>query len=197
MGFSPDVELYHAKMLSDKYGSGRSWDRALSWVVKQDVDVICMSIGTKVELSAGMKQTLQRIHERGIVVTAPSGNEGKSILRSPANDPRVIAVGGIDYDKKRTRMSNKSSLIEAYALSEDITVANIDKSIPYIKKDGTSYANAFVASQLALIISYARKNNREIRVRDFLTHYNEKNRTELRVLDMKKVKKELDIYLDL
>lgn len=48
------------------------------------------SIGTKVELSAGMKQTLQRIHERGIIVTAPSGNEGKSILRSPANDPRVI-----------------------------------------------------------------------------------------------------------
>lgn len=184
-------------MLSDKYGSGRSWNRALDWVVKQGVDVICMSIGTKAELSAGMKQTLQRIHERGIVVTAPSGNEGKSILRSPANDPRVIAVGGIDYDKKRTRMSNKSSLIEAYALSEDITVANIDKNIPYIKKDGTSYANAFVASQLALIISYARKNKKEISVRDFLAHYNDKNRTELRILDMKKVKKELDIYLDL
>lgn len=197
LGFSPDVELYHAKMLSDKYGSGRSWDRALSWVVKQDVDVICMSIGTKVELSAGMKQTLQRIHERGIIVTAPSGNEGKSILRSPANDPRVIAVGGIDYDKKRARMSNKSPLIEAYSLSEDITVANIDENVPYIKKDGTSYANAFVASQLALIISYARINNKNINAREFLEHYNEKNRTELRILDMKKVKKELDIYLDL
>ena len=94
-------------------------------------------------------------------------------------------------------MSNKSSLIEAYALSEDITVANIDKSIPYIKKDGTSYANAFVASQLALIISYARINNKNINAREFLSHYNEKNRTELRILDMKKVKKELDIYLDL
>src|SRR5699024_12116648 len=98
-------------MLSEKYGRCRSWDRALDWVVKQGVDVSCMSIGTKVELSAGMKQTLQRIHERGIIVTAPSGNEGKSILRSPANDPRVIAVGGIDYDKKRARMRDRKSVV--------------------------------------------------------------------------------------
>lgn len=197
LGFSPKVELYHAKMLSDKYGSGRSWDTALDWVVKQGVDVICMSIGTKSQLSAGMRQTLQKVYEKGVVITAPSGNEGRTILRSPANDHRVIAVGGIDYDKKRTKMSNKSHLIEAYALSEDVTVANIDSNMPYIKKNGTSYANAFVASQLALILSYARKNSKNINVRDFLKYYNDKNRSELKILDMKKVKETLDVYLEL
>lgn len=195
LGFSPDVELYHAKMLSDIYGSGRSWDRALSSVIREDVDVICMSIGTKANLSAGMKQSLQRVYEKGIVVTAPSGNEGKSVLRSPANYDKVIAVGGIDYDKNKTKMSNKSSLIEAYSLAEDVLVANIDEDVPYIKRNGTSYANAFVASQLALIISYARINNKNINAREFLKHYNDKHRKELRILDMKKVKEELDIYL--
>lgn len=197
LGFSPNVELYHAKMLSDVYGSGRSWDLALDWVVKQDVDVICMSIGTKVALSSGMKQSLQRVYEKGIVVTAPSGNEGRAVLRNPASDKRVIAVGGIDHNKKKSMMSNRSNLIDAYSLSEDVLVANIDEKVPYVKRHGTSYANAFIASQLALIISYARINGKDINAREFLAHYNKKHSSELRILDMKKVKEELDFYLDI
>lgn len=197
IGIAPESTIYHMKMLSDVFGSGVSWDGAVDKAIKLDVDVICMSIGTKDKLSPSMKQSLQRATERGISIVAPSGNEGLFLLRNPAEDDRVIAVGGKDSNGATTSNSNKHKDIEAYALSEDVFVANAIGPMKYIKKSGTSFANAIVAGQIALIVAYSRNNGREIDVRDFLKFYNRRNIYEGKQIKMKIVKKELDLYLGL
>lgn len=196
IGVVPEAKIYHFKMLSDVFGSGVSWDRALDRAMALKVDVVCMSIGTKGKLTPSMKQSLQRASEKGITVLAPSGNEGLFLMRNPANDERVLAVGGRDKDGNHAKMSNKHVDIEAYALSEGVLVANTNDSFGYIKKNGTSFANAIVAGQVSLIIAYARDRGYEINVRDFLKYYNSNNPRENRVINMNIIKKELDNYLD-
>lgn len=197
IGVAPESELYHMKMLSDIYGSGLSWDKAMSSALRNKVDIISMSIGTKDKLSSTMKQMLQVASDRRIIICAPSGNEGKTLLRNPAENSNVVAVGGISNDKKIARNSNRDKRMEAYAPSEDILVANNSMKTLYSRVNGTSFANAIFAGQASLIISYARIQNKEIKLREFLQFYNQRNRTERKVLDMKKVKEELDIYLNL
>lgn len=196
IGVAPEAKVYHLKILSDKFGSGVSWDRAFERAMALEVDIICMSIGTRSKLSPSMRQSLQRAKEKGIVILAPSGNEGLFLLRNPANDERVIAVGGKDSKGKHTENSNKHVDIEAYALSKDVLVADLDKDMQYVKRDGTSFANAIVAGQVALIIAYSRGKGYEIDSRDFLTYYNKNNLKKGKQLDMNIVKKELDAYLE-
>ena len=195
IGVAPEVSLYHMKMLSDVFGSGASWGEAIRKAMALKVDVICMSIGTKEKLSPSMRQVLQVAMERGITILAPSGNEGKFLLRNPANDERVLAVGGKDADGNQSAKSNKHKDIEAYALSEDVLVANTGETFNYIKKNGTSFANAIVSGQVALIIAYARDRGYDINVRDFLKTYNRNNPHEGKEINMNIVKKELDNYL--
>lgn len=195
IGIAPEATIYHLKMLSDVFGSGVSWDGAVDRAIKLGVDIICMSIGTKDKLSPSMKQSLQRATERGIVIVAPSGNEGLFLLRNPAEDERVLAVGGKDKNGATATKSNKRKDIEAYALSEDVFVANTVGAMKYIKKSGTSFANAIVVGQIALIIAYSRDRGKKINVRDFLRFYNSRNIFEGKQLRMKIIKKELDLYL--
>lgn len=197
IGIAPEAKLYHMKMLSNVFGSGVSWDRAFDKAMSLGVDVICMSIGTKSNLSPSMRQSLQKAKEKGITILAPSGNEGLFLLRNPAEDERVIAVGGRDSQGRLSKNSNKHSDIEAYALSENVLVASIDKDFKYTKKNGTSFSNAIVAGQVSLIISYARKKGKQIDVRSFLKYYNKNNIEQSKTLNMNIIKKELDKYLDL
>lgn len=198
IGIAPEVEIYHMKILSDVYGSGYSWDKAMSSALRQKVDIICMSIGTRDKLSPTMKQMLQTASDRGVIISAPSGNEGRTLLRNPADNDNVIAVGGVTVEGKLAKKSNRDKRIEGNAPSEDIVVAYGESGISgYTKKDGTSFANAIFVGQMALILSYVKANNKEINLREFLKMYNQKNRADRKVLDMKKVKKELDIYLDM
>lgn len=196
IGVSPESSLYHLKMLSDIYGSGVSWDKAMSFVLREKVDLVCMSIGTKDRLSASMKQTIQTAKDRRIMIFAPSGNEGKTVLRNPADNDNVIAVGGITSKGEISKKSNRSVRIEGYAPSEDVLVALSGGSQLYTKKDGTSFANAIFVGQMSLIISYARSKGKEIRIRDFLEFYGKRNREKRKVFDMKVVKEELDLYLN-
>lgn len=198
LGVAPEVELFHMKMLSDSYGSGKSWDRAISSALRHDVDIVCMSIGTKDSLSGSMNQSIQTAKDRGILLSAPSGNEGITILRNPANNPNVIAVGGIDLNKKTSKQSNKSKLMEAYAPSENIVVADNSSDLLYSKKDGTSFSNAIFVGQMALVLSYLKQNGKETKdIRELLALYNQKNRTDRKILDMKKFKEFLDYYFNL
>lgn len=197
LGVSPNSELYHLKMLSDIYGSGRSWDKAMSSALRKKVDIVCMSIGTKAKLSPSMKQTLQTASDRGILISAPAGNEGRTLLRNPADNKNVIAVGGISKDRKISKTSNKNINMGAYAPSERIMVANAGMTPLYSSVEGTSFANAIFAGQMALMLSYARNNGKDLNTKKFLSWYHVKYRAEGKVLDMEKVKEALDIYLNL
>ena len=192
IGVAPEVELFHMKMLSNEYGSGMSWDRAMDFALKNEVDIICMSIGTKDTLSTSMLQSIQRAYDRGVVICAPSGNEGKPILRNPADNPNVIAVGGIADSGKVSVRSNRTLEIEGYAPSEGVVIADSGQSLLYKKDSGTSFANAIFVGQMALTLSYARSLNVQVDIRSFLKEYERTYPFDGRHIDMKKVKIMLD-----
>lgn len=196
IGIAPESELYHMKILSGSHGGAVSWERALESAVSLGVDIVCMSVGTKMKLSPSMRQALQRAEDNGVIVLAPSGNEGRDLLRNPANDDRVIAVGGFNREGLHSKNSNRSIKIEANALSQGVLVANTGSNMKYIKRSGTSFANAIVAGQLALMISYTRDKDYEINIREFLKEYNKRNPLVRKQINMNDIKKELDIYID-
>ena len=199
LGVAPEAELYHLKMLSDEFGSGKSWDRAFSYAMSQDVDLICMSIGTKAKLSASMEQSIQNASDKGIVMVSPSGNEGLTVLRNPANNENVMAVGGIAIDRKLAKKSNKSKFMEGYAPSENILVADTRAKDLYSSVNGTSFANAIYVGQLALLLSYIKNNvkDSDINIRKFMAEYNASHREQRKVIDMNMLKEYIDIYFSL
>lgn len=193
LGIAPKAQVHHLKILSDVEDDGPAWAKAMHYIAMRDIDIVCMSIGTSSKLSLGMQEYLQRARYRGVAIVAPSGNEGMYAIRYPAGDRNVIAVGGLDAEGNVSKHSNTPRYIDLNALSDDVMVANIDKKIQYRKRTGTSFSNAIVAGQLALIKGYMRDNGVEMDMFKFVKEYKEVSK----VLKMKDVKEFLDTKYDL
>lgn len=193
IGVAPEVEVHHLKILSDVEDDGPAWAEAMNYIAMRNIDIICMSIGTKMELSLGMQEHLQRARYRGIAIVAPSGNDGMYAIRYPAGDRNVIAVGGLDAQGRTSKYSNTPRYIDLNALSDDVVVANTGSKVRYFKRTGTSFSNAIVAGQLALIKAYMRDNGIELDMFEFVKEYKEFSK----VLEMKAVKNFLDNKYDL
>lgn len=197
LGVAPKSELIHRKVLSEQFGTGKAWGDGIASIANKNIDIVCMSLGTKSNLSLGMTQSLQDLKNKGVAIVAPAGNNGVSQVYYPANDGSVIAVGGINEEMRVSKKSNRHRDIEAYAPSEDILVASYNNTIKEVS--GTSFANAIFAGQLALILSYVRKIDKEenFNLNNFVVYYNQNYRMQKKVFNMKIVKEALDIYLNL
>lgn len=193
LGIAPLADLIHYEMLSDAYGTGRSWDKSISSATRNNVDVLCMSIGTKSILSLSMEQALYNLKVKGTIICAPAGNEGKVVIREPANNKNVLSVGGTDGNGNISSISNRSIDLNLLAPCENIKVANIDDEL-YFYKTGTSFANAIMVGQIALIKSYIKKYQIKTDVYEVLRSYRVKYSNRNKEIDMRLIKKELDLY---
>ncbi|MCP3997243.1 MAG: S8 family serine peptidase, partial [bacterium] len=78
---------------------------SLDTLVSRGVQVVSMSLGVEavgcedVELDLrAFCQTLGLAEERDVVLVASAGND-KTVIDFPANDPRVMSIGGIEFDE--------------------------------------------------------------------------------------------------
>jgi serine protease AprX len=112
-GAAPEVDVVALKVL-DSQGAGRTSDviAALEWVATNhlayNIRVVNLSLGHPVYEPAAtdpLVQAAEALVARGIVVVASAGNlgidprdglPGYGGITSPANGPRIIAVGAVD-----------------------------------------------------------------------------------------------------
>ena len=92
---------------------------------------------------------------RGVVVVAPSGNEGRSALDVPAAYAHVIAVGATDPTGTRASFSNAGTGLDLVAPGSAITTAAPSAvcSSGFQIVSGTSFAAPAVSGAAALLLS--------------------------------------------
>lgn len=93
IGTAPNATLLHAKAIGDDgRGSFASLLSSMEWSVKNDADIITMSLGISGQADVFI-DPVQNAQSNGTVVIAAAGNEGPGTSSTPANIYPTIAVG--------------------------------------------------------------------------------------------------------
>lgn len=128
-------------------------------------DVINMSLGTPesaFEKGAPLPHAdmVKYADHHGCVLVAAAGNSGKEERFYPAALPEVIAVGSVASDGRRSHFSTYGSHLTLCAPGENIISIGLSG---YRKSNGTSHAAPLVSGIAALLLSYARRKNRNLK----------------------------------
>ena len=133
-GVAFDAKLYAGKVLYMKDGRGRgkgSWIvRAIDWAVKNDVDVINLSLGSKKPKHGRdtLSLAVNKAVDEGIVVCVAAGNSGRngnSTIGAPGAAEKAITVGAVDPDNAIAVFSSQGP-VEAEYLKPDIIAPGVD-----------------------------------------------------------------------
>jgi hypothetical protein len=89
----------------------------------------------------------------GVLVVAPSGNEGKTQADAPGAYPHVLTAGSGNAGQGRDLFSNSGPWVDLVSPASDITVATPTSvcSSGYAQVKGTSYASPAVAGAAAMV----------------------------------------------
>lgn len=191
-GVAFDAKLYAGKVLYMKDGRGRgkgSWIvRAIDWAVKNDVDVINLSLGSKKPKHGRdtLSLAVNKAADEGIVVCVAAGNSGRngnSTIGAPGAAEKAITVGAVDPENAIAVFSSQGP-VEAEYLKPDIVAPGVDivaglaagfsyrgpshtnkpdlaeeLKESYTHKSGTSMATPICAGVCALMLeAYYKKN---------------------------------------
>lgn len=162
-GVAPNADLYIAKVLNQD-GLGMIVDvlSGISYAMQNKVDVLCLSLGVPNDLPLILKQKIIKAYESGITIVSAVGNSGDSQALYPARMDEVIGVGGLDKEFKLAKYSNRG--YDVLAPSEGIL--STYKNGTYARMTGTSMASALVAGAVTLLISYYRKQGKELKPKE-------------------------------
>lgn len=162
-GVAPGCKLLIVKAL-DAEGNGASSDiaRGVSWAVAQGASVISLSMGTEHETRA-LREAIEHAIDRGVVVVAAMGNEGRTQRNYPAAFPGVIAVGATDRGDRVADFSTRGDWISVCAPGVDILSTTPSYPVALTRElqlapnygvlSGTSMATPLVAGLAALVRS--------------------------------------------
>jgi subtilisin len=164
VGIAPLSVLYNGKVISGATGGSlQSLIDGIQWCINEKVNVINMSLGTKVKPSAVLEgEVVDPLHEiiklaysKGIVLVAASGNDNKGSLDWPAAYPEVIAVNASDINKRRASFSNYAENSEFVAPGVQIYSTYLNNQ--YAKMSGTSMATPILSGCICLMLEYAKR----------------------------------------
>ena len=133
-GVAFDAKLYAGKVLYLKEGRGRgkgSWIiQAIDWAVKEDVDVINLSLGSKKPKHGkdALSLAVNKAVDEGVVVCVAAGNSGRngnSTIGAPGAAAKAITVGAVDPENKIAVFSSQGP-VEAEYLKPDIVAPGVD-----------------------------------------------------------------------
>lgn len=163
IGVAPNANLYNMRAL-DSEGSGR-----LSWIVnaidesiKQDVDIISMSLGADIKPDNPLNDAVKKATREGIVVIAAAGNMGSggySTIAAPANSKYSISVGADNtIDGGEVAGFSSKGPTESGRIEPAITAPGVDvlstsgDNRKLARSSGTSFAAPHISGVAALII---------------------------------------------
>lgn len=150
---APKSEIYIIKILDDVgLGNMANISTGLSLANNLNVDIVCMSLGGWKKFSKTTIKGLQLLYKRGIMILSAVGNNNSNDIYYPSKYNEVLSVGGLSTDLNiRWKNSNYCRETDIVALAED--VESIDNELNKTIVNGTSFANAIVVGQIALMKS--------------------------------------------
>lgn len=115
-----------------------------------DCDVINMSLGVPYSTTTNLalKEAIDYVVAKGIIVVAAAGNDGNNTLYYPAAFDSVTGVGAISQDKSVPYYSQRNDSVSVAAPGD--AVLTLDNSEQYYFMSGTSAAAPFVTALAAI-----------------------------------------------
>ena len=104
----------------------------IEWARANGAQVINLSLGARCSAawptcsSSIIDDAISAAAGAGIVIVAPSGDDGAAYINTPANNPYVIAVGAVRYDLQRPSYSNYGTALDLVAPGGDLLDQNGD-----------------------------------------------------------------------
>lgn len=161
VGVAPKTKVIPVKVL-DKKGNGNLPNVAngIRWAADQHVDFIVMSLGAPNKMPI-IHDAIQYANSKGVVVWCAAGNAGKTNqIFYPAAYPEVIGTGAVDEDLNRAHFSCTGK--ELNFLAPGVKILGTVPNSWYAVLSGTSMANPFAVGVACLLLSYKRKKNLNI-----------------------------------
>ncbi len=145
---APGAQLYVADIYGadPAGGNAAAIGQALSWMVRQRVPVVVVSLtGPPNPLLARVVGAARRL---GTVVVAAVGNDGPAAPPAyPASYAQAIAVTGVDARGRRLVEAGRALKVDYAAPGADLLAADAGGRTGRVR--GTSYAAPFVAARLS------------------------------------------------
>lgn len=164
MGVAPEVELYAVKVLADDgAGSDLTIADGIEWCIKNNIDVISMSLGGA-NPSEVAQNAVKKAYDAGIVLVAAAGNEYKNdatdTIGYPAKYNEVLAVAAIDKDMNHGWFSSSGQEIDVATAGVNVYSTWLNNQ--YAELNGTSMACPHMSGAIAILqakakIRYGRK----------------------------------------
>ena len=156
-GVAKQVKLIPVRVLNCRSGNSSSATlyTAINWVIEHHQT----GVPAIINLSVGMSKSLafneaaQALIADGLIVVGAAGNQNRdACLYSPASEPSVISVGGIDRAALRASYSNYGSCVDIFAPGSDLVGAWFGSTDIYRSSSGTSNAAPIVSGIVALML---------------------------------------------
>ncbi len=162
-GIAPGAKLAIAKVFTTGGSDSVTIGRGIDWAVNvQKAPIVTLSLGSN---TAAMQGNIQNAVNKGTLITAALGNDGRASGSWPAAYAKqtwakgqIIAVGALDANNKRASFSNYDATLANWTVfAPGVNIAS-SYSTPsqqnsYVYMSGTSMATPIVAGQAALIKS--------------------------------------------
>lgn len=122
---------------------------AISWAIQQKVDIINYSSGGTGYVAVE-KMFVDKALDNGIIFVAAAGNESTDLNKGhyyPAMyDKRIIVVGNVDKNGRRSPSSNFNGPTDLSVIGENVEAACLNER--YCKMTGTSQSTAKVTGRV-------------------------------------------------
>jgi len=162
-GVSPRAEINDLKVLDENgQGTATSILRGMEWVIRNDIDVASLSLGSTMENCDGtdaISRIATRAHEKGVTVVAAAGNTGpeNNTVMSPGCAQKPITVGAIDSQNQIAHYSGRGDLsnevIKPDVVAPGTEIISTGPDNGWRRLTGTSMATPHVTGQAAILKS--------------------------------------------
>ncbi len=124
--------------------------KSIDYAITKNVDIINLSMGSE-SYSNIENAAIQRAIQKGIVVVASAGNEGRAAYQYPASYDNVISVGSTSKNNTVSQFSNYNDKVDVVAPGEDIYSCHLNNSYKFV--DGTSFSAPVIAGIASVLKS--------------------------------------------
>ena len=147
LSVAPKAKLVIAKVLDDEgMGDPRKTAQGIRYCINKKCDIINCSIAGPIDND--LENAINEAYDKGIIVVAATGNNGRNRLLYPASYLNCISVGSINESLEISPFSNYNVFMTMVAPGEDII---FDINREKIKDSGTSFSAPLVSGTLALL----------------------------------------------
>lgn len=150
-GLSPGASLLNVQIADDQGVSNSVYlAQGIVQAVDAGANIINISMGSY-QYSPLVHSAVEYATQQGVVIFAPSGNDGDQALAYPAAYQDVYAVGAIDANGRHVAFSNYHPHLDVSAPGYQINT--IGENGDYVISSGTSFSNITMAAGVAILLS--------------------------------------------